>query len=76
MHQPPPISFVRDVNGKAVYRQGLEQVLPNGQYNDKRLEKLLGRRLRTSYQVPGQENDKIRLLLEKLAAKLRETAPD
>ncbi len=39
------------------------------------IETQLKSRLRNVYPVPGQDDEKIRLLLQRLAAKLREEPP-
>jgi len=43
---------------------------------DKRLTTQLGLRMQTCFSLPGQPDDKIRRVLDKLAAKLREEPPD
>jgi hypothetical protein len=77
MHRPfPPKGSAHGANGQGSYRRGLELAPSNGPRDDKRLEKVLGRRLCNSYAVPGQEDEQIRSLLRELAAKLRETPPE
>jgi hypothetical protein len=68
MDRLPPI------NGRT--RQSLEQAPSNTKYNGKRVETVLARRLRNSYSIPGQHDEQMRALLQKLAAKLRESPPE
>jgi hypothetical protein len=57
-------------------RQSLEQTPSDSRYRDKRLETVLGRRMRSSFAVPDKEDDEIRALLQKLAVKLHESPPE
>jgi hypothetical protein len=63
------------MGGQIERRQGLEYVPPNSRRADMHIETQLKNRLRNVYPVPAQDEEKIRLLLRRLAAKLREEPP-
>jgi hypothetical protein len=68
MDRLPPI------NGRT--RRSLEQTPSDSRYDDKRLDTMLSRRLRSSFALPDKQDDQMDALLKKLAAKLDETPPE
>jgi hypothetical protein len=73
--QRPTSGSTAAMSGQVERRQGLEYVPPNSRRVDMHIETQLKSRLRNVYPVPGQDDEKIRLLLQRLAAKLREEPP-